>query len=84
MHAPEQEEIYAHLVNVISDWVLSYAESDAVTGRLLEEAVLEALESNASYFQTQSKRFNRLITEYKTLQNEKLKKDFKCFAECDI
>lgn len=84
MTLPSKDEIFTSFFSLIQDSVLQYIECDELTGQLIEEAILEALEDNASYFAARSEKAMRILHEYKAVKTPKKPQDFKRFAECDI
>lgn len=79
-----QENLKAQLVEFFTDLIAEWTDNDEFTGRLLEEALLEALENNASYFSTELKKANKLINDYKNIHHEKQEEILGCSSECDI
>jgi len=81
----QEELIRNRIVDAISDIILEFIEEDDLTGRLIEEAILEALQDNASYFSGRAEKSNQLVQAFLTSRlNENSGKEFECSSECDI
>lgn len=70
----------------LADIILEFLDNEEFTGSLLEEAMLEALDGNASYFITRATRSYDLLATFQNLDFSDASDDTgtDCSSECDI
>ena len=70
----------------LADIILEFLDNEEFTGSLLEEAMLEALDGNASYFITRATRSYDLLATFQNLDfsNDSDDTGTDCSSECDI
>jgi len=70
----------------LGDIILEFLDNEEFTGSLLEEALLEALDENASYFITRATRSYDLLATFQNLDFSDASDDTgtDCSSECDI
>jgi hypothetical protein len=70
----------------LGDIILEFLDNEEFTGSLLEEAMLEALDENASYFITRATRSYDLLATFRNLDFSDASDDTgtDCSSECDI
>lgn len=85
MNRGDRDSLKTQISELIGDILTQFIDEDDLTGKLLEEAVLEALQENASYFSARAKVTGDLLESYLALRLNGQKEDgADCSSSCDI
>lgn len=86
MNFRDRDSLKTEISELILDILNQFIEDDELTGMLLEEAVLEALKENASYFSARAQRSNDLLENYLALRLDAHEEEngADCSSGCDI
>jgi hypothetical protein len=75
----------SQISDLIQDIILQFIEEDEFTGKLLEEAILEAMQDIASYFSGRAQCSEDLLKSYLALRLNAHEEDgADCSSGCDI